>query len=282
MCAAREAGVFLDILVSGENRVRTNFGRPRNLRVARPAAAPRPVSKTARCISMAPRVGSRAGAAACALVGMAYEALENRPRAVAWLVRALRLDAGCADALTFLVERRLLGASEERALLDETTAALGDDRAWVAAVYGARLGARDADPAADDARFDALDRVHGLGENAEVLTARAERCYLQHDCRRAHALATRVRNRDPYDFACVPVYLAALVELDMKHELFYRAHELVRAYPERAASWFAVGCYYLLVGKNDAAQRHFHKAARLAPRFAPARGDGAGIEARWS
>lgn len=66
------------------------------------------------------------------------------------------------------------------------------------------------------------------------------------------------------------MYLAAMVELRLKHELFYCAHELVKAYPKNAASWFAVGCYYLLVGKNDAAQRYFHKSAKLAPRFAPA------------
>ena len=210
-------------------------------------------------------------AAACACVGAAYEALENRPRSVAWLVRALRLDAGCAEALDFVVDRRLLSASEEVLLRDECAAALeGTDRAWVAAVYGARLGCRDADPAGDASMFGALARVHGLGDNPEVLRARAERCYAAHDYRGAYEVARRVRERDPYDFGAAPVYLASLVALGAKHELFGAAHELARAYPLRACSWFAVGCYYLLVGKNDQAQRHFHKACRLAPRFAPA------------
>ncbi|KAH8053745.1 hypothetical protein JL722_9220 [Aureococcus anophagefferens] len=208
-------------------------------------------------------------AAACTVAGVAYEALENRSRAVAWLVRALRLDATCSEALTFLVERRLLSAVEEKRLLGELRAALtGDDDAWIAAVYGARLCVHDAEQSVEE-RFGGLERVHGLGENAEVLCARAEHSYYQHDCR-ARALARRVYGADPYDFACVPVYLASMVELGLKHELFYCAHELVRAYPKHAASWFAVGCYYLLVGKNDAAQRYFHKSAKLAPRFAPA------------
>ena len=55
-------------------------------------------------------------AAACSLIGQCYEALENRSRAVAWLRLALRTDARCAEALTFLVERRLLSAAEEVAL----------------------------------------------------------------------------------------------------------------------------------------------------------------------
>ncbi|KAH8093042.1 hypothetical protein JL720_5217 [Aureococcus anophagefferens] len=173
-------------------------------------------------------------AAPCTVAGVAYEALETGARR-GLARRALRLDATCSEALTFLVERRLLSAVEEKRLLGELAALTGDD-AWIAA----------------------------------VLCARAEHSYYQHDCRGAHALARRVYGADPYDFACVPVYLASMVELGLKHELFYCAHELVRAYPKHAASWFAVGCYYLLVGKNDAAQRYFHKSAKLAPRFAPA------------
>ena len=103
-----------------------------------------------------------------------------------------------------------------------------------------------------------------------MLRARAERCYTAHDYRGAYEVARRVRERDPYDFGCAPVYLASLVELGAKHELFSTAHELAKAYPQKACSWFAVGCYYLLVKKNDQAQRHFHKACKLAPRFAPA------------
>ncbi|KAH8065578.1 hypothetical protein JL721_8131 [Aureococcus anophagefferens] len=184
--------------------------------------------------------------------------------------RRRRRRAPATEALTFLVERRLLSAVEEKRLLGELRAALtGDDAAWIAAVYGARLCVHDAEQSVEE-RFGGLERVHGLGENAEVLCARAEHSYYQHDCRGAHALARRVYGADPYDFACVPVYLASMVELGLKHELFYCAHELVRAYPKHAASWFAVGCYYLLVGKNDAAQRYFHKSAKLAPRFAPA------------
>lgn len=219
-------------------------------------------------------------AAACSAVGMAYEALENRSRAVEWLTRALALDAKCAEAMTFLVERRLLSSADETALhasLAEQLSSGDEDEddaannAWIVAVYGARLCVHDCE-AVDtvEDRFEDLDRTHGLGENNEVLCARAEHAYALHDARAAHALAKRVYASDPFDLACVPVYLASLVDLGLAHDLFYCAHELVKAYPKHAASWFAVGCYYLLVGKHDAAQRYFHKSAKLNPRFAPA------------
>ena len=38
--------------------------------------------------------------------------------------------------------------------------------------------------------------------------------------------------------------------------LFYLAHKLVDRYPSKPIAWFAVGCYYLLIGKNDPARRY--------------------------
>lgn len=32
-------------------------------------------------------------------------------------------------------------------------------------------------------------------------------------------------------------------------ELFYLAHRLVDLHPEMAISWFAVGCYYYIIGQ---------------------------------
>ena len=54
------------------------------------------------------------------------------------------------------------------------------------------------------------------------------------------------------------------------HRLFYCAHKLVEPYPERGISWFAVGCYYLVVGRYDTARRYFMKSTQVQPRFAPA------------
>ena len=214
-------------------------------------------------------------AAACCCVGQAYEALENRGRAVEWLRRALRVDPRCAEALTFLVERKLLSAADERKLGSEVEADLNEyceDEGWRAAVYAARVGVHDSSSkaASFSERFEALEKVHGLGKNAEVLCAKAEHAYYGRDARTAYTLTKQVYTRDPYDFACVPVYVASMVELGLAHDLFSCAHELVKAYPKEAPAWFAVGCYYLLVGKNDAAQRYFHKAAKKNPRFAPA------------
>jgi anaphase-promoting complex subunit 6 len=90
-----------------------------------------------------------------------------------------------------------------------------------------------------------------------------------------------------------------LVETQQAPQLFYAAHQLVRAYPKDAVAWFAVAAYYYLgkqahhirwqaiffitllnnvglythshtylVGRFDAARRHFGKCTSLDRSFA--------------
>lgn len=62
--------------------------------------------------------------------------------------------------------------------------------------------------------------------------------------------------KDPYHTSCLPIYISCLVELKNSNDLFLLAHQLVDIYPESAVSWFAVGCYYHIIGnKSDNARR---------------------------
>jgi len=111
----------------------------------------------------------------------------------------------------------------------------------------------------------------GLGRDAAILTAQAEMAfYYQHDPQTAHALCKEIRAVDPFYDRCLPIYLSSLVELRLKTELYYCAHRLVENQPKSAVAWFAVGCYYVTIDKNEAAQRYFHKATKLDHTFAPA------------
>jgi anaphase-promoting complex subunit 6 len=67
----------------------------------------------------------------------------------------------------------------------------------------------------------------------------------------------RVHEGDPYNVKVVPIYVATMVELSKKRDLYQYAHHLVDVYPKKACSWYTVGCYYLLIQKFDAAQRYF-------------------------
>lgn len=52
--------------------------------------------------------------------------------------------------------------------------------------------------------------------------------------------------------------------------LFCIAHKLVDLYSDQAISWYAVGCYYDLIGKSDPARRYLSKATAIDRLFGPA------------
>ena len=126
-------------------------------------------------------------------------------------------------------------------------------------------------PAATGAAAGASPHVgYGLGANASVLACRAD--WLLHRGRHeeCYALTARALERDPYAAECLPAHLAAALALGRKNELFLRAHRLVEEHPDRALSWFAVGCYYMAARHFEAARRHFSKATALDRNSAPA------------
>lgn len=45
--------------------------------------------------------------------------------------------------------------------------------------------------------------------------------------------------------------------------LLRRGHKLVEEYPDRAVSWFGVGCYYMATQQYEQARRFFAKATQL-------------------
>jgi anaphase-promoting complex subunit 6 len=61
-----------------------------------------------------------------------------------------------------------------------------------------------------------------------------------------------------------------MFELRLRQDLFYVSHQLVESFPDAPVAWFAVACYYLLLGRLDSARAYFSKATSLDPRFVPA------------
>ncbi|KAL4427283.1 hypothetical protein ABPG77_003192 [Micractinium sp. CCAP 211/92] len=110
----------------------------------------------------------------------------------------------------------------------------------------------------------------GLHDNLDVLACRAEWLYHRGAYAECYALTSAALERDPYATECLPVHLASALELKKKTELFARGHKLVEEHPDRAVSWFAVGCYYMCSQQYEQARRYFGKATALDRGFAPA------------
>jgi hypothetical protein len=57
--------------------------------------------------------------------------------------------------------------------------------------------------------------------------------YQRGEYQRCYEVAQGLLETDPYHLTCLPVYLAATLELRRKNELFLRAHKLMEEYPDR-------------------------------------------------
>ncbi|EDW25087.1 GL24496 [Drosophila persimilis] len=68
------------------------------------------------------------------------------------------------------------------------------------------------------------------------------------------------------------IYCFEALEALVQHEMLmaWEAHKLVDRYPDKAISWYAVGCYYDMIGKSDPARRYLSKATALDRLYGPA------------
>lgn len=106
-----------------------------------------------------------------------------------------------------------------------------------------------------------------LQDSLDLAVSEAERLYYNCDYQQCHALTELILKQDPYHYDCLPIHISCEVELKKSNselfnmnfytviqfiyffqELFTLAHNLVDLYPDMAISWYAVGCYYYVIG----------------------------------
>ncbi|CAH1987431.1 unnamed protein product [Acanthoscelides obtectus] len=109
-----------------------------------------------------------------------------------------------------------------------------------------------------------------LKNSLDLQVAEAERLYYNCDYQACNLLTEAVLKMDPYHDACLPIHISCQVELKQSNKLFTLGHNLVDLYPNLAIPWFAVGCYYYIIGKSDLARRYLSKATALDRLFGPA------------
>ncbi|KAK8395649.1 hypothetical protein O3P69_005634 [Scylla paramamosain] len=201
------------------------------------------------------------------LKGYIYEATDNRALAAESFQVALQADPMCCEAIHALTQHHMLTAKEEQDLLSSVPLSgwcSEPEGAVVRAVYQTRTN-KYCSP-----NQTIPQPVAALGTNADFLTAQAEKLYYNCNFSQCYRLTQEVLKKDPYHTECLPIHISCLVELKQANTLFLLAHKLVDLYPESALAWFAVGCYYYLIGKNEQARRYLSKATTLDRVFGPA------------
>lgn len=204
------------------------------------------------------------------LKGKLYECNDNRQMAQSCFKEALVHDIFCFEAYTSLTRHHMLTIEEETALLNEldlegTFDSDPEMGSFIKLFYSLR-GKKYHKPSQSVIPA----QLEYLSTNVDVETALAERHYFNCDYHSAYELSSAILEKDVHHLECLPVYISSLMEIDKPTQLFNIAHQLVDLYPENAISWFAVGCYYLLINKVEPARRYLSKATTLDNVFGPA------------
>ncbi|XP_065069614.1 cell division cycle protein 16 homolog [Rhopilema esculentum] len=219
-----------------------------------------------------PICGRKIESAICLLKGMAYEGSGNsiiiKSFAADAFKEALRLDVYCFEAFDFLTAHNMMTAQEELDLIESlpfSTQCSKEEADFVRFLYESKIKqyCKPVDPKLPN-------HLEALNENLDVVTSHAVRHFNSCDFKMCYKLSSAVMTKDQFHESCLPVHISCLVELKKKNELYHLASRLVNNYPKRAISWHAVGAYYLLTGRSEAARRYFGKATGIDRVYAPA------------
>ncbi|ONL95779.1 Anaphase-promoting complex subunit 6 [Zea mays] len=214
--------------------------------------------------------------ALCFLRGKAYEALDNRDLARQWYKAAVKADPLCYEALERLVDNYMLTCEEESELLSSLQ--FGEEDGWLSSFYSCLITKHEKEYLVE-AKFKKLEEEacnilssssgETMKNNIDVLVCKAEYYHQSGEYQKCFKLTSSLLERDPFHLKCTLVHLATAMELGHSNDLYLLACNLVKDYPEKALSWFAVGCYYYCIKKYDQARRYFG-ATGLDGTFPPA------------
>ena len=217
-----------------------------------------------------PSPGRKIESAIWLLKGMAYEGLETNARDLAAdaYKEALSQDVYCFEAFELLTSHHMLTAQEEVDLITSlpfSEQCSPEEAQLVKFVYESKIQkySKPMDPKIPT-------YLDPLNDNLDVVVSLAERHFNNCDFKIAYKLTSAVMNSDLFHQTCLPVHISCLVELKKKNELYNLSKSLVASYPQRAISWYAIGSYYLLIGRNEQSRRYFGKATSINRIFAPA------------
>ncbi|BFG29017.1 hypothetical protein CerSpe_152910 [Prunus speciosa] len=217
--------------------------------------------------------------AICFLRGKAYEALENRVQARHWYKAAIKADPLCYEALECLIENHMLTYEEEASLL--ASLQFGPEDGWLSSFYSCLIKKYDKENVVE-AKFRELEKekcnsntsdpsfFRTLKTNTDLLACKAEYYHQCGEYQKCFELTSVLLEKDPFHLKSTLVHLAAAMELGHSNELYLMACNLVKDYPQKALSWFAVGCYYYCIKKYAESHRYFSKATSLDGTFPPA------------
>lgn len=206
----------------------------------------------------------------CYLRGLIYANQNNFDKAKEAYKEAVLVDAKCFEAFNELITNNLMTPSEEWEFVSQLNYRDADDNdELIKLLYSSRLSKYFNVNKFDEAES-ILKQEYDLGNNHDILLARADYLYVQCNFDECLAVCEKVLSNDEYDFNILPNYFSCLLELGGKNKLFLKAHQLAENHPNDPMTWLAIGIYYLSINKIIEARKFFSKATLLNPNFGQA------------
>ena len=198
------------------------------------------------------------------IVGRCFDMLDNGPNAICAFIIAIKIDPACVEVVDYITVNGMLSKADKRSLFYDVEKLVAD-REWLENYFRFQL--------LEDVEASGISTSSSTSEpvpSAMMLVRRAGHFFEMQAPMDAYRLARQAYTLDPFDGRGLLVYIASMVELGLKTELFYLGHELANNYPKLAVSWYAVGCYYFICKKLELAQKYLQKATKINKRFARA------------
>ena len=215
----------------------------------------------------------------CYLRGVCFAKQNSFDRAKDCYKTACQIDVQCFEAFDALMANSLMSPNEEWAFLESLNfdsitvsgnPSLSQEAAeFTKTLYTTRLS-KYSRPDEFEEAVEQLTTHYKLADNPDIILAKADLMFTHCRFSKALALTSAVLAEDKYNFAVLPVHLAALHELGQKNALFLLSHDLTDTHPSEPCTWLAVGIYYLSINRIAEARRYFSKASVMDPHFGPA------------
>lgn len=183
----------------------------------------------------------------CYIRAKAYDRLDNKKRARSGYILALNYDPYMVDAFDSVI--LLMKHSDQLSLV----ANMNLKEEWLQQLYLSKVNSTGS----NSKELTILREKYSLGRNTEIMLRNAESCYHMQKFVQALALVKEIMKLDPFNSVATPLYINCLVEMGMKSELYNFANDLVLSDPKNPHGWYAVGCYYFSIKKNEESRKYF-------------------------
>ncbi len=202
------------------------------------------------------------------LLGQAYDGLGNIHDATTCYKDALMADVFCEEALERLCCHYSLTGDEEKALIAalpfKKQCSIEEERV-LKFLYQSRLRhACKVEPT------QVHESLQPFCSNLDVRCSVANRHFQNMNVDACFVVTSQILENDPYHNSALLLHIACCVQKGKVEDLFSLGHQLVNHFPHSALSWYAVGCYYVVVKKHQSARKYLMKSVSLDSQFAPA------------